>query len=76
MNDYVDIEMEILSDEELEMDIFRGSGGGTSNYNSLTNKPQINGVTLIGNKTSREIKVQDLMDEITEQDIDEIIYGG
>ena len=53
-----------------------GSSSGTSNYNTLTNKPSINGVTLIGNKISREIFVQDLMEEITEQDIDEMIYGG
>ena len=28
-----------------------GGGGGTDNYNALTNRPQINGVTLEGNKT-------------------------
>ena len=36
-----------------------GGGGGTSNYNSLTNKPQINGHTLSGNKTSADIGVLD-----------------
>lgn len=39
-----------------------GSGGGggstgTTNYNSLTNKPSINGTTLSGNKTSTELGV-------------------
>lgn len=28
-----------------------GGGGGTSNYNSLTHKPQINSIELTGNKT-------------------------
>ena len=28
-----------------------GGGGGTENYNDLSNKPQINGVELSGNKT-------------------------
>ena len=28
-----------------------GSGGGTSNYSDLSNKPQINGTTLVGNKS-------------------------
>jgi len=28
-----------------------GGGGGSNNYENLTNKPQINGVTLVGNKT-------------------------
>ena len=32
-----------------------GGTGGTTNYNNLTNKPQINGVTLEGNKTGEEI---------------------
>ena len=34
------------------------SGGGTSNYNDLTNKPQINGVELVGNKTAEELGIE------------------
>jgi len=34
-----------------------GGGGGTSNYNDLTNKPQVNSVTLSGDKTSSDLKV-------------------
>lgn len=36
-------------------------GGGTMNYNDLTNKPQINGVELTGNKTSGDIGIQPLI---------------
>lgn len=32
-----------------------GGSGGTTNYNDLTNKPTINGVTLEGNNTGEEI---------------------
>ena len=32
-----------------------GGGGGTSNYNDLSNKPQIGGVTLSGNKTLHDL---------------------
>lgn len=32
-----------------------GGGGGTSNYNSLENKPQINGVTLSGDKSTEDL---------------------
>lgn len=32
-----------------------GGGGGTSDYDSLDNKPQINGNTLIGNKTAAQL---------------------
>ena len=35
-----------------------GSGsGGTTNYNDLTNKPSINGITLTGNKTSVDLGI-------------------
>lgn len=34
-----------------------GGGGGTTNYSELSNKPQINGVTLDGNKTSEELHI-------------------
>lgn len=34
-----------------------GGGGTTTNYGDLTNKPSINGNTLIGNKTSAQIGV-------------------
>ena len=32
-----------------------GGGGGTSDYSDLTNKPQINSVTLTGNKTASQL---------------------
>lgn len=34
-----------------------GGGGGTSNYNQLSNKPQINGVELVGNKSSSDLGI-------------------
>lgn len=34
-----------------------GGGGGTSDYSQLSNKPQINGVTLSGNKTSQDLGI-------------------
>ena len=36
-----------------------GGGGGTSDYTDLTNKPQINGVTLNGNKTSADLDISE-----------------
>ena len=32
-----------------------GGGGGTTNYNDLSNQPQIGGVTLIGNMTASDL---------------------
>jgi len=34
-----------------------GGGGGTSNYNDLSNKPQVNGVTLSGDKDSSDLGI-------------------
>jgi hypothetical protein len=36
-----------------------GGGGGTSDYNDLTNKPQINGVPLIGNKSTSDLGIDE-----------------
>lgn len=35
-----------------------GGGGGTSNYEDLENKPQINGVTLLGDKNTEDLKIE------------------
>ena len=35
-----------------------GGSGGTSDYQELTNKPSINGVTLEGNKTSSDLGIE------------------
>ena len=45
---------------------------GTNDYERLINKPSIEGHTLIGNSTLPQIGVND----ITEQAIDQIIFGG
>lgn len=43
---------------KLNTEIQGGGSSGTSDYTQLTNKPQINGVQLNGNKTSEQIGVQ------------------
>lgn len=40
-----------------------GGGGGTSNYNALTNKPTLNNVTLQGTMTSTTLGLQDVLTE-------------
>ena len=52
------------SDTQAHLDIRRmiselpGGGGGTTDYNDLENKPQINGRELVGNKTLEELGLQ------------------
>ena len=42
----------------IKITIGGGGGGGVTSYNQLTDKPQINSVTLEGNKSSDDIDVQ------------------
>lgn len=57
-----DIPLEVAPNEEdLALDsvevVRSGGGGETSNYNDLDNKPQINGVTLSGNKSLSDLGI-------------------
>lgn len=58
----IDIEL-VDNNEPIEIEvedvIQTGGGGGTTNYNMLTHKPQINGVTLSGNKTLEELGISE-----------------
>lgn len=54
----VEIPEEPITREEAYLDAIAkgsGGGGGTSDYPQLTNKPQINGNTLVGNKTASQL---------------------
>lgn len=44
-------------------------GGGTTNYNDLENKPQIEGIELIGDKTADELGLQLKIAEVTDEGI-------
>ena len=44
-----------------------------TSYNDLTDKPQINEVTLIGNKESSELHLQGEMDYLTNLEIEELL---
>ena len=52
------------------IDLYAG-GSGTNNYNDLTNKPQINDVELVGNKSLSDLGIQ-----ATISDIDTIRAGA
>lgn len=53
-------------------------GGGTSNYNHLSNKPKINGTTLEGNKTGGQlglVSASDLANYYTKSSVDTLLAG-
>lgn len=63
-------EQEILLEPEA---VYISGGGGCCNYNELSNKPRINGVELIGNKSLDELGVRDYVVQIL---IDYGLIGG
>ena len=79
MNETIDIDIEINTDSSIDTDIQTSDGeidtdieistGGTNDYNDLVNKPSIEGVELVGDKTLEELGVEAL----TPQEIDAII---
>ena len=66
------IDVNILNSGEVDFTM-EGQVPGTTNYNLLTNKPQINEVTLIGNKSSEDLHLQDEMDYLTNMEIEELL---
>lgn len=51
------INLETLIKDIQDIDTSGGGGSGTSNYEGLSNKPQIAGVTLSGNKTLSDLGI-------------------
>lgn len=46
---------------------------GTNDYDELIHKPKINAVTLQGNKTAKQLHLQEEIDRITNSDIEEML---
>lgn len=77
-------ELDIRMREPVKLRIGNPCGGGGNDlslgrvirvpekdYEKLTNKPQINGVELVGDKSSRELKIKE-SDPLTNLEINEI----
>ena len=60
------------NDTEEIVTIEEGATGGTDNYNYLNNKPKINDVELKDNKTSKDLGLQDKMEEFTNIELEKI----
>jgi len=54
-----------------------GGGGGTTDYDNLTNKPAINGVTLRGNQSLERLGIQPAGNypnsPLTDEDLEELL---
>ena len=50
-----------------------GGGGGSDDYNPLSNKPKINNVELIGNKTGSDLGLLSEDDALTNEQLNNLI---
>lgn len=68
-------ELVVIENDDIEeiVTIEEGATGGTDNYNYLNNKPKINDVELKGNKTSKQLGLQEEMESLTNLEIEEIL---
>ena len=82
-NEIMPIEIDFTVDDALgveikgtssNIDLEFGDKACVSDYPELSNKPQINDVTLIGNKTSEELGLQSEMRALTVHEIERILY--
>lgn len=80
--DFVDSDIDI-SDGEINISLdVTGGGGGVKlpiNYENdkhIINRPQINNIELIGNKTGDDLRLQDKMQALSVSDIEKILYLG
>jgi hypothetical protein len=55
-----------LSDDVLSLSLEGGGSSGTDNYNDLRNKPSINNVVLVGNKTLQDLGISEILYNTTE----------
>lgn len=58
----------------IELDV-GGGGGGATDYNQLSNIPTLNGVTIKGNLTSEDVKVEGDYDRSYDPDDEHIIIS-
>ena len=66
-------ELVVIEDDSTEIVTLEENRGGTNNYEYLINQPKINDVTLIGNKTSSDLKLQDEMEALSNMDIENLL---
>lgn len=76
-NDAVELDITDIDEaESIDIGISDHVIVGTNDYEKLKNKPSINDVELIGNKTSEELYLQEMMNTLSFQDIDDVLFGG
>ena len=69
-----DLEVILESEQEMEVGLEEDALEiVTSNYEELNNKPSINNVELLGDKTSKDLGLQEEMESLSNLEIEEIL---
>jgi len=74
MDDDEDMQLDMDEGQSFDLDLGDAVPTGGNDYNPLINKPKINGVELIGDKTSRQLKIKETT-AMTNIEIEEIIQN-
>lgn len=73
---YPDLLFSLTMTTAADVDSIEVWSGGTTNYNDLSNKPQINSHTLFGNMSASDLGLvtpSDLSDYVTQDDLDDYV---
>lgn len=68
------LELELQEEDTLDVELETDTTEVvTSDYEKLNNLPQINNIDLVGNKTAKDLSLQEEMDVLTNLEIEEIL---
>lgn len=71
-----DESLETIFSSEDELDVSFAGSSGTYDYEKLINKPQINSVELIGNKSFEDLGLEQYdFKAVTKTELDAIVFG-
>lgn len=70
------IPVKVSGNSALSVNISSNTNTGTYDYDKLINHPYMNGREVEGKKDAKYYNLQELLEPITEQDIDDIMFGG
>ena len=74
-NNQILIKTSIEKSNPIKAKLSNNGAINNTSYPPLTDKPRINEVILLGNKTSEDLGLQERINLATKHDIDKIIYG-
>jgi len=69
----ISLSLDSVTENEIDLQVEDYSNGGTTNYEKLSNKPSINNVTLLGNKTGEDLGPINIIDSASFKEVQDLI---